>query len=282
MSTTKVKQEQLDELTKPKEGELVDDNLDEVKGETTDEEAEKKKKKAALTKATTLSNEVPKPNVKIHDEADDLLAKYGKQIDAEDEEVKEDKAEVDQENVDAALELEGVEITDEELVKRSTERHRKRQAYFDIESVKEWHKIPMFSKWDGKGHAIYKMKAYKYHDYPYEVRHVIDAIRGEYEDLYKAKQILDFARWFRDPAFRNVGQNYVQAQDKWIQVGSKFILHMKEKDLDVAHKDYILLVIDSFMYRQDTRVPNLQLTSKPTSAENQSTSEDSQQPSAIQ
>ena len=291
---SKIKQEQLDELTKPEEGELVDDNLNEIEGEEKEEdetrqtqkrkENEKKVaiKEKPIIKAATLTTETPKPNIEVHNEADLLLKKYSEQIDKEEEEVIEDAKDVDQENIDTALELEGIEVTDEQLVKEAAERQRKRQTYFGIEAAKEWHKIPMFVKWDGRGHAVYRMKAYKFHDYPYEVRHVIDAIRGEYEDLYKAKQILDFARWFRDPNFRNVSQNYVQAQDKWIQVGSKFILHMKEKDLDLAHKDYILLIIDSFMYRQDTRLPNLQIRSSPTSAENRSTSEDSAQQSGIQ
>jgi hypothetical protein len=288
---SKIKQEQLDELTKPNEGEFVDDDLNEVNGneERNEEEEENKNKKKKveikqkpLVKTTNTSVETLKPDTVVYNEANALLERYGKQIDAAQEEVLEDAKEIAQDKIDAALELEGLEISDEQIVKDAAERQRKRQTYFGIEAEKEWHKIPIFVRWDEKGHAVYKMKAYKFHDYPYEVRHVIDAIRGEYEDLYKAKQILDFARWFRDPNFRNVGKNYVLAQDKWIQVGSKFILHMKESDLDVAHKDYILLVIDSFMYKQDTRVPNLQIKSRPISAENQSTSEDSQQPSGIQ
>jgi hypothetical protein len=288
LSTTKVKQEELDNLTKPKEGELVDDNLEEVEQEEGEEEfKDKKKKEKEKDKDKTVKPVVMRsgevvPDYKKFEEADDLLTKYSKQIEAQQEQVLEEEGEVDQDKVDAALDLEGLVVSDEQLVKEAAERQRKRQTYFQIESEKEWHKIAMFVRWDGKGNAVYKMKAYKFHDYPYEVRHVIDAIRGDYEDLYKAKQILDFARWFREPSFRNVSANYVAAQDKWIQVGSKFILHMKEKDLDLAHKDYILLIIDSFMYKQDTRLPNFRITSKPTSAANQSTSEDSAAQSGIQ
>ncbi len=151
-----------------------------------------------------------------------------------------------------------------------------------MEIKKDWHQIPIFTDFDRKGNPIYRLKSYKFYDYPYEVRNVIDALRGEYEDLYRQKAMWDVLRWIRDPQARIVASNFVKAQHKWIEVGSTFILHMKEDELKKSHKDYILLMIDAAMYKQDTRLPNLQVKSKPTSAEKESTQDDSQQPSGIQ
>lgn len=269
---TKTKQEELDEITKPEDEEV---------------DAELKSKGKKSTKTERFIAATP-PSAKIIDPKEKsvelLLQKYKEQIEKEDSEVLEDEPgkQVTAAELDKALGFEEIEITDEQIVKESADYNKKRNAYFRMEIRNDWHKIPIFDHWDNRGNPIYRLKSYKFYDYPYEVRNVIDAIRGEYEDLYRQKAMWDVLRWIRDPQARIVASNFVKAQHKWIEVGSTFILHMKEEDLKKAHKDYILLMIDAAMYRQDTRLPNLQIKSKPTSAEKESTQDDSQMQSGIQ
>ena len=86
---------------------------------------------------------------------------------------------------------------------------------------------------------------------------------------------------FRDETSRTASMKAATSKHKWIDVGRTFILHMKDAEFKKAHKDFILLMIDSAMYRQETFVPNLRLGSSDTSADSESQDTESQKQSGI-
>lgn len=265
MSSQQQKQEQLEEITRPPE-EVINDGKS--------KEKEKDNKKTPITKRKT--QEV-KP-----DPSEELLKKYKDNINKGESEAKELSEELTGTEIEKALGFEDIEVTDEQMIKDQADYQKKRTAYFRIESRNEWHKIPMFDRYDERGNSVYRLKSFKFYDYPYEVREVIDTIRAEYEDLNRQKAMWDILKMIRDPEARVVASRFAKAQQKWIDVGRTFLLHMKDEEKRLAHSNYILLMVDAAMYRQETFIPNLRVKSKDTSQEEESSTEDSQQPSGIQ
>jgi hypothetical protein len=272
MSSQQQQQEQLEEITRPPEEVVVDDGK--TKEKEKEKEKEKDNKKTSVTKKKTLEI---KPNP-----MEELLKKYKDNINKVESEAKELSEELTGSQLEKALGFEDIEVTDEQMIKDQADYQKKRTAYFRIESRNEWHKIPMFDRYDNRGNSVYRLKSFKFYDYPYEVREVIDTIRAEYEDLNRQKAMWDILKMIRDPEARVVASRFTKAQQKWIDVGRTFLLHMKDEDKEKAHKDFILLMVDAAMYRQETFIPNLRVRSKDTSAEEESSSDDSPSQSGIQ
>lgn len=274
MSTQK--QEQLEEITKPEE-EAVTSNLEPVDDgkEEQEEKQQQQKKKSVQQKKVT-----PTP-VKL-DPTEELLKKYKDGINKGETESELLDEEVTGSQLEKALGFEDIEVTDEQMIKDQADYQKRRTTYFRIESKNDWHKIPIFDHYDERGNDIYRLKAFKFYNYPYEVREVVDTVRAEYEDLNRQKTMWDILRMIRDPQARLVASRADRAQKKWIDIGRTFLLHMKDEDLKKAHKDYILLMVDAAMYKQETFVPNYRVKSKDTSQEDQSTTDDSPSQSGIQ
>lgn len=252
-------QEELDDITRPKDTK-VNEKMEPLK--------EKQKK-------ITIDN--GKDEVKkVLSKADQLLEKYGSIIEKEKDHSKiDDDPSAKGDKLEKGLGLENYTVTDKQIQQDTINYQKRRLAYFRLESKKDWHKIPIFQGWDEFGIAEYKLIAYRFHDYPDEIAEVVDKIRADYEDLTKQRQAFDILKIFRDENARTVSTRAAEAKHKWIQVGAKFILHMKDKDVPLAHKDYLLLVIDSSMYKQEAFVPNLPIESDDTSAEEESIPEPS-------
>lgn len=248
-------QEQLDEMVKPKE-KKVNEKMEPVK--------EKPKEKGK----STIDDGKDESKV-VKSKADLLMEKYNDQIEEEKDHSRVQERKAKGTELEKELGLEEFTVSDKEIQRDTINYQKRRLAYFRLESKKEWHKIPIFEGWDNEGIAIYRLVSYRYHDYPDEVAEVIDKLRAEYEDLTKVKTVFDMIKIFRDPEARTASTRAAAAKHKWIQVGSKFILHMKDKEFPKAHKDFILLVIDSAMYRQETFIPNLPIESDDTSADDQ-------------
>jgi hypothetical protein len=255
-------QQELDNLVKPEEKRINE------KGQTIQKDEVEKVKKEVLKEGKTANIE------EVKSKADLLLEQYGSVIEKEKDHSKiEEEGFAKGNELEKSLGLKEYVVSDKDIQRDTVNYQKRRLAYFRLESQKEWHRIPMFEKWDEFGIAEYKLVSYRFHDYPNEVADVIDKLRGDYEDATKVRTAFEILKIFRDEAARTASARAAAAKHKWIQVGAKFILHMKDHELKKAHKDFILLVIDSSMYRQETFVPNLQIESSDTSAEDQSTPE---------
>jgi hypothetical protein len=265
-------EEKLESITKPEE-EIVNE-----KGQRIVEVEEKQKPKKKDEKKLTVDNG------KVKSKADLLLEQYHEIIEKQPDNTQELDVhhETKGQEIEKELGLHDYVISDKEIQQDVADYQKRRIAYFKLESKKEWHKIPIFKKWDTNGDSIYRLVSYRFHDYPYEVSEAVDQIRAEYEDATKVKTTFDLIKIFRDETSRSASVRASTAKHKWIDTGRTFILHMKDEEFKKAHKDFILLVIDTAMYRQETFIPNLPIESRDSSADDQSAQPDSQRQSGIQ
>jgi hypothetical protein len=261
-------QEKLESITKPEET-TVNERMEPVKQEQPQQKQKKKEEKKI-------------DNGKAKTATDLLLEKYHEQIEKEKDQSKESDGETIGTELEKELGLTEYEISDKEIQKDIADYQKRRLAYFRLESAKDWHKIPIWKGTDEDGRSLWRLVSYRFHDYPHEVAEVIDQIRAEYEDATKIKTTFDMIKIFRDETSRSASMKAATSKHKWIDVGRTFILHMKDAEYRKAHKDFILLMIDSAMYRQETFVPNLRIASSDSSADNQSAESDSREPSGIQ
>jgi hypothetical protein len=263
-------EEKLESITKPEE-ETVNE-----KGQRVSEEKKQKKKDD--------KKNVVQDNGKARSQSELLLEKYHKLIEEQPGDTREfdTNKEAKGTELEKELGLADYVITDKEIQQDVADYQKRRLAYFRYEAKKEWHKIPIFKKWDTNGDTIYRLVSYRFHDYPYEVAEAVDQVRAEYEDATKVKTTFDLIKIFRDETSRTASMRAATAKHKWIDVGRSFILHMKDEEFKNAHKDFILLMIDTAMYRQETFVPNLQIESRDSSVDDQSQDSDSQRQSGIQ
>ena len=261
--------EKLESITKPEET-TVNEKMEPVKQQEAKKDKDKKEKKVTVD------------NGKSKTASDLLLDKYHDLIEKEKDQSKESDIEAKGPELEKELGLSEYEISDKEIQKDIADYQKRRLAYFRLESAKDWHKVPIYKGVDEDGHSLWRLVSYRFHDYPHEVAEVIDTIRAEYEDATKIKTTFDLIKIFRDETSRTASMRAATAKHKWIDVGRTFILHMKDAEFKKAHKDFILLMIDSAMYRQETFVPNLRIASSDSSADDQSAEPDSQRQSGIQ
>jgi hypothetical protein len=262
-------EKKLEDITRPEE-QTVNEKLERVREK---EEPKKEKKKE--------EKKIDNGKVKTANEL--LLEKYHNLVEKERDFSQEFDPSKEAKGIDLEKELglSEYEISDKEIQKDIADYQKRRLAYFRLESAKDWHKIPIWKGTDDDGHSLWRLVSYRFHDYPHEVAEVIDGIRAEYEDATKIKTTFDMIKIFRDEGSRTASMTAAKAKHKWIDVGRTFILHMKDLEFKKAHKDFILLMIDSAMYRQETFVPNLRIASSDSSAEDQSADSDSRKPNGI-